>query len=180
MNVGRSGGIRPSWPGPTQTDMGDLSEFTLPIRLFLKAYPWRRIDPVPWTPLRKPLRQSRLALVSSAGLVLPAQPPFDDTVRGGDCSFREIAGDAEVRSLVDTHRSETFDHSGIRADPNLGLPLDRVRELAANGRIGSVNRRHLSFMGSITAPGRLVTQTAPEAVKSLVEDAVDVALLVPV
>ena len=35
-------------------------------------------------------------------------------------------------------------------------------------------------MGSITAPGRLVKQTAPAAAARLVADAVDVALLVSV
>ncbi len=40
--------------------------------------------------------------------------------------------------------------------------------------------RHLSFMGSVTAPGRLVRDTAPRAAELLVEDRVDVALLVPV
>ena len=160
--------------------MGDLSEFSLPIRLFLKAYRWRRIDPVPWVALSKPLAQCRLALVSSAGLVLPGQPPFDHSIRGGDPSFREISSEIEVAKLMDTHRSESFDHSGMRRDPNLAFPLDRVKELAARNRIGPVNRRHLSFMGSITAPGRLVQQTAPEAARWLVADEVDIVLLVPV
>jgi D-proline reductase (dithiol) PrdB len=160
--------------------MGDTSEFSLTIRLFLKTYQWRRIDPVPWTPLRKPLSQCRLALVCSAGFVLPDQPPFDESFRGGDPSFREIPAEADVRKLVDTHRSETFDHSGLQTDPNVAFPLDRVRELAAAGRIGSVNHRHLSCMGSITAPGRLIKETAPLAVRKLVEDGVDVALLTPV
>ncbi len=160
--------------------MGDLNEFSLTVRLFLKAYSWRRIDPVPWTPLRKPLAQCRLALVSSAGFVAPGQPPFDESFRGGDPSFREIASDIDVSTLTEYHRSESFDHSGLLKDPNLAFPIDRVRELAQAGRIGSVNRRHLSFMGSITATGRLTTQTAPEAVKRLVQDQVDVALLLPV
>ena len=160
--------------------MGNLSEFSLPLRLFLKAYPWRRVDPVPWTPLRKPLAQCKLALVSSAGFVMPDQPPFDDSIKGGDASFREIPSDADVKTLRESHRSEAFDHAGIRADPNLAFPIDRVRELAARGRIGAVNRRHLSCMGSITAPGRLVRDTASPAAQRLVEDAVDVALLVPV
>jgi len=55
-----------------------------------------------------------------------------------------------------------------------------VRELGERGRIGSLNRRHFSFMSSITAPGRLIQTTAPQAVRTLVEDAVEVALLVPV
>jgi D-proline reductase (dithiol) PrdB len=160
--------------------MGELSEFSLPIQLFLRAYRWRRIEPVPWTPLQKPLAQSRLALVSSAGLVLPTQPPFDESILGGDVSFREIPSDTAVGNLVDTHRSGSFDHTGLRQDPNLAFPIDRIRELVEQGRIGSVNRRHLSFMGSIPAPGRLVKQTAPEAARWLREDGVDVALLVPV
>ncbi|HEX7408875.1 MAG TPA: glycine/sarcosine/betaine reductase selenoprotein B family protein [Candidatus Binatia bacterium] len=160
--------------------MGSIDEFSLSVRLFLKAYRWRRIDPVPWTPLAQPLSQCRLAVVSSAGFVAPGQPAFDSSVRGGDVSFRDIPSEIDVQTLVDTHRSESFDHTGLREDPNLAFPIDRVRELAERGRIGSVNHRHLSFMGSITAPGRLVRDTAPEVARRLVADGVDVALLVPV
>ena len=160
--------------------MGDLSEFALKYRLFLRAYPWRRIDPVPWTPLEKPLAECRLELVSSAGFVLPGQDVYDESKKGGDPTFRQIPGDVDVSTLIETHRSKIFDHSGLGRDPNVAFPIDRVRELADSGRIGSVNRRHLSFMGSITAPGRFVQQTVPEAAGWLVEDHVDVALLVPV
>jgi D-proline reductase (dithiol) PrdB len=130
--------------------------------------------------LKKPLKDCRAALISSAGLVGPDQEPFDDSIRGGDFSFREIPADTDVSTLTDTHRSDLYDHDAIRQDPNLAFPLDRLRELVSMGRIGSLNRRHLSFMGSITAPGRLVKKTAPPAVRRLVEDGVDVALLVPV
>ena len=160
--------------------MGDTSEFSLTVRLFLKAYQWRKIDPVPWAPLKKPLSQCKLALVSSAGFVLPDQPHFDESVKGGDPSFREIPSGVDVKTLVETHRSESFDHAGLQQDPNIGFPIDRVRELAASRRIGPVNHRHHSCMGSITAPGRLMRDTAPPAVRLLVQDQVDVALLVPV
>ena len=160
--------------------MGEMSEFSLATRMFLKAYHWRRIDPVPWTPLRKPLSDCKLALGSSAGFVRPDQIPFDESVRGGDPSFRFIPEDTDVTTFIDTHRSETFDHTGLQQDPNLAFPLDRVREFVADGRIGCLNRRHLSFMGSITAPGRLIRTTAPEAAAALVEDGVDIALLIPV
>ena len=160
--------------------MATVDELPLSHRIFLKAYPWRRIDPIPWTPLRRPLAESRVALVTSAGFVLPGQEPFDDEIRGGDTSFREIPSDAEVATLTETHRSQSFDHTGIRSDPNLAFPLDRFRELVANGRIGALNHRHLSFMGSITAPGRLLRDSAPEAARRLVADGVEAALLVPV
>jgi len=160
--------------------LGDLREFPLKYKLFLKTYPWRRIDPVPWAPMQKPLNECRLALVSSAGLVVAGQTPFDESIRGGDYSFREIPSDTDVSALIDTHRSELYDHSGLRQDPNLAFPLDRLRKLAETGQIGSLNHRHLSFMGSITAPGRLTKKSAPAAVNRLVEDKVDIALLIPV
>ncbi len=160
--------------------MGNIDEFSFTIRAFLKLYRWRRIDPVPWTPLRKPLAQSRLILASSAGFVLPSQKPFDHEVRGGDPTLREIPGDADVSTLIDTHRSEAYDHTGLRQDQNLGFPLDRLRELVKSGRIGSLAPRHLSFMGSITAPGRFVRDTVPAAVRAVVTDGPDVALVIPV
>jgi D-proline reductase (dithiol) PrdB len=160
--------------------MGNLNEFSMAVRTFLRVYPWRRIDPAPWKELAKPLNECRLALISTAGLVAPGQDPFDETVRGGDVSFREIPSDIEMGELIERHRSESFDHAGLQEDPNLGLPIERGRELAEQGRIGSLNRRHLSFMGSITAPGRLMRQTAPAAARLLADDAVDAALLVPV
>ena len=155
--------------------MGDVSEFSFATRMFLKTYPWRRIDPVPCAPLRKPLAEARLALVTTAGLHLPEQPPFDNDKRGGDTSYRLIPNDADVATLRESHRSETFDHAGVQADPNLAFPLDRLREMKL-----SLAPRHLSFMGSITAPGRLMKESAPEAAQLLVDDGVEAALLVPV
>ena len=160
--------------------MGDLNEFSLKYRLFLKAYQWRRIDPVPWKPLTKPLSDCRVALISSAGFVTSDQVPFDDSIRGGDTSFREIPSTVDVSTLIESHRSDVFDHSGIRQDPNLAFPIERLKELCVAGKIGKINHRHLSLMGSITAPGRLIKRTAPQAVQRLVDDGVDVAVLVPV
>jgi D-proline reductase (dithiol) PrdB len=160
--------------------MGDLSEFSLPVRLFLRTYRWRAIDPVPWAPLRVPLARARLALVSSAGFVLPWQEPFDERARGGDPSFRELPFDAEPSALVDTHRSDSFDHAPMRSDPNLAFPLERVRELAARGRIGAVNHRHWSFMGSLTATGRFAAEYLPRMAAAAAGDGVDAALFVPV
>ena len=160
--------------------MASNRELPLHYRAFLKAYRWRRIDPVPWAPLDRPLATARVALVSSAGLTVAGQEGFDSSVRGGDTSFRTIPGDVAAGMLEDHHRSESFDHTGMRRDANVAFPVDRLRELAAHGRIGSVAPRHLSFMGSVTAPGRLVRDTAPRAAELLVEDRVDVALLVPV
>jgi len=160
--------------------LGDLSEFPFKYRLFLKAYRWRRIDPVPWAPLQRPLKDCRLALISSAAIVTADQDPFDNFLPLGDTGIREIPCDVDVATLRETHRSDAFDHAGIRQDPNLAFPVDRLRELAAAGLIGSLNHRYLSIMGSVTMPDRLIKKTIPQVVSKLAEDQVDIALLIPV
>ncbi len=159
--------------------MAELKELPLWIQVFMKTYPLRRS---PWTrpaPV-KPLNESRVALLTTAGLHMKDQTPFDMTLKAGDCSFRWIAGDIAITELLIAHRSKAFDHSGIESDLNLCFPLDRFRELAAEGVVGSLNDRHLSFMGSLTATGRLLRDTAPEAARLLKQDGVDLVFLTPV
>lgn len=62
----------------------------------------------------------------------------------------------------------------------MALPLDRLREFEAEGRIAEVAPRHYSFMGSISIPARLVTVTAPEIARRMAEEKVDGVLLTPV
>jgi D-proline reductase (dithiol) PrdB len=170
----------PSDPGDPEETSDRPAELPWKVRLFLKGYRWHRLDPVPWSPLQKPLRHARVALVSTAGFTTADQPPFDPTTAGGDPSFRCIPDHYPVQDLQSSHRSHAFDPSGLAADRNLGLPLDRLHELVASGRIGSAAPSHLSFMGSITRPRRLIEETAPHAANRLVEHGVDLALFVPV
>lgn len=160
--------------------MADLDELSIGTRLYLRAYRWRTVAPVPLLQMQKPLARSRVAIVSTAGLVLPHQPPFDETVRGGDWSFRSIPDDTDARSLRLTHRSASFDHRPAELDPNIAFPLDRLHELVADGHVGEANHRHFSFMGSLTATSNLLARSAPEVARALSEDGVDVALLVPI
>jgi D-proline reductase (dithiol) PrdB len=155
-------------------------ELPLTYRLLMRTYRWRRGAPAPPATLRVPLAQARVALVTSAGLVGPDDPPFDLAVRGGDWSWRTIAATLDPATLGVHHRSDAFDRGPLAADLNVVFPIARLRALAATGHIGEVAPRHLSFMGSITAPGRLVRESAPAAAAALVADQVDVALLVPV
>lgn len=167
--------------------MASIKDLPLKYRLFLLAYRYRRLDPIPWTPLSRPLAECRVALVTTAAFYEPDQEPFDETFRGGDPSYRVIAtrtpaGEASpvLTSLVVGHRSAAFDPAGISADPNLALPVEPLLELERRGVVGSLHGEALSFMGSITAPGRLVKHTAPEAARRFAGAGVDVAVLTPV
>jgi D-proline reductase (dithiol) PrdB len=160
--------------------MARLSDLRFRHRVFMETYRYRQVDWRPGTRLEKPLPESQIAVVTTAAFFLPGQEPFDQSARGGDYSLREIPADADLSELGIAHKSDAFDHSGIERDKNLALPLDRLRELATEGRIGGIAPRHFSLMGSISAPGRLVELTAPEIVRKLVEDRTDAVLLTPV
>jgi D-proline reductase (dithiol) PrdB len=160
--------------------MAKVSDLKLAYQVFMRAYPYRRVDWRPGARLRKPLCEARVAVVTTAAFFMPDQPPFDTSIRGGDYSYRIIPVDTDLSTLNIAHRSEAFDARGITSDKNVALPLDRLKSLAKDGIIGSVAPRHFSFMGSIAAPGRLIARTAPEVARMLVEDAADIVLLTPV
>jgi D-proline reductase (dithiol) PrdB len=157
-----------------------LADLPLKYRFLIGAYRWRRISPTPLAVPRRPLAEARVALVTTAGLVPPGAEPFDLDTRGGDPTFRVIPAETSPQALVVHHRSDAFDRTGLATDINVVFPVAVLASLAREGRIGAVAPQHLSFMGSITAPGRLVRDHAPRAAELFVEDRVDVALLVPV
>ena len=160
--------------------MASLTDLSLKYRIFMRTYRYRQADWSPGAVLKKPLARARVAVVTTAGYYLPEQSPFDDSIRGGDYSYRVIPDGSDLSSLRIGNRSDAFDSSGIEADKNLALPLDRLHDLARTRQIGSVAPRHFSFMGSMTAPGRLVSRTGPEVAAMLREDEVDAVLLTPV
>ena len=145
-------------------------------RFFMKFYRGERYKASPHTPLRLPLEECKVALITTAGFFLKGQNPFQK----GDCSYREIPNSVQTQTLINGHKSAAYDERGLETDPNLAFPLDRFRELETDRKIGSLNHRHFSFMGSITKPHRLITQTAPEVAQRLKSDGVDVAFLTPV
>ncbi len=159
--------------------MARLEDIPLTHRLFVEAYPFRTVDWSPGARLVKPLSQCRLALITTAGMHLTSQVPFDTDFRGGDFSFRELPNTVNVSDLKISHRSSDFDQTGARKDANLVFPLDRFRELEAQGQIAELNHRHFSFMGSISAPGRLISESAPKVAQMLRHDGADAVFLVP-
>jgi D-proline reductase (dithiol) PrdB len=163
-------------------EMATYHDLSLHVRLFMKNYPFSRyaIDPIPRARLATPLSESRVALVTTAGLRTPGQSDFDHSDKRGDPSFREIPNAIETRLLVESHRSYSFDHEAVRSDINLAFPLDRFRELESQGVVGELNHRHFSFMGSIVGPRRLIDGTAPQVARMLAEDRVEAVFLTPV
>ena len=162
--------------------MATFADLKLHHRPFIKRYPfWRyEIKDNPTAELKKPLSECRVALITTAAMRLESDKRFSNMLKLGDHSFRQIPNDAEVQSLFVDHDSNTFDHSGIEADKNLAFPLDRFRELESDGKIGRLNHRHISFMGSIISSSKLIGESAPAAARILIEDKVEAVFLAPV
>ena len=128
----------------------------------------------PWV-TGPPLAQRRVALITTAGLHLGDDRPFFR--RTG--SYRVIPGDVTGHDLFMSHSSVNFDRTGFQQDVNVAFPIDRVRELADNGVIGSLATYHYSFMGAAVDPEDL-EPTAREVAGFLRDDGVDAAMLVPI
>ncbi|MGH9102490.1 MAG: glycine/sarcosine/betaine reductase selenoprotein B family protein [Acidimicrobiales bacterium] len=145
------------------------------IRLAMADQPVPSFPEAAWTPLRRPLSESRVAVVTTAGLYAPGQTIF----ARGDQSFRALpAGDPDVRL---GHQSANFDRSGFLADPNVVYPVDRLAELQADGVIGSLGSTNLSFMGALGPTLETIRlDSGPAAAKLLRDDGVEVVLLTPV
>ncbi len=159
--------------------MARLEELSPAHRKWVEKHAWRRIAPLPQVVRPVAPDRGRLALISSAGFVLPGMPPFRKRL-GGDDSFRRLPVELDTAQLINSHRSSAFDHEALDRDPQLGLPLDVLRDLVTQGELGALHETAYSFMGSITNPRRLIRESAPEVARELVRAQVDLALLVPV
>ena len=89
-------------------------------------YQWTENASAPWTAIVKPLKESRVALISSGGVYRKDQVPFDP--EKNDLTFREIPVDTEMKDLRISHNY--YDHRDADKDPNCVFPLERMRELA--------------------------------------------------
>lgn len=123
----------------------------------------------------KPLSESRVAIVTTAALRLADQDKFS----GGDQSYRVVP--ATTDGLIMGQISPNFDRSGFIIDPNVVFPIDRLREMAQEGSIGSLSERHIAFLGAQgESLSTIVMDTGPAAAKALKDAGVDVVLLTPV
>ena len=129
-----------------------------------------------WTPLTKPLAECTVALVSSAGVHLRSQAPFDLLDPLGDPTIREIPGDTDTADLKASHAH--VDTAPANEDINCVLPLDRLREFAEAGRIGRVAPTHYGIMGFCPPVERMRDEVGLQIARRLKEEAVDAVLLV--
>jgi D-proline reductase (dithiol) PrdB len=138
--------------------------------------------PIPWTPLSKPLSECSVTLLSSAGIALKSDRPFDQEGERqnpwwGDPSYRILPKTATQDEVRMYHMH--IDPSFAEQDLNCLFPLERLQEMEDSRRIGRMGTRHYSIMGYILDPQVLLCQTVPALIRDLKEDLADVVVLVP-
>lgn len=136
-------------------------------------------EPPAFTPPGKPLAECRVSLITTTGVHLSDQEPFDTAAALGDSSYRAVPSDADTSRFCISHTHYPLERA--QCDINVVLPVERLRELAEENVIGSVGDHHYCF-GFDLHVKELVDPaigTAHELARALKDDGVDVVLLTP-
>lgn len=140
----------------------------------LPPLPVAELGPPPLKPLSKHLADSRIIIVTSAGVRKKSDAPFAPV---NDLTFRLLDAAIPSSDLAPSHPTPV--RRPAEQDVNVVYPIDRLRELAGAHVIGGVTDHHLSFLGTIKRLTDLVTELAPAIVRAARQGKADAALLVP-
>ena len=136
-------------------------------------------DTSPWTPVTKPLGEMTFAIVTTCGLHLKDQTPFDMVDSDGDPTMRELPLGTPASEYTITH--DYYNHADADRDLNIVFPVDRMKEALKDGVIGGLTATNYGLMGHIT--GRhvktLIDETAPEIARRIKAEGADAVLLTP-
>lgn len=143
----------------------------------LKGYPFVENSRAPFTPARRAITMTNLAVIVSAGAYLDGTDPFDTNAPRGNFELREIPADIDLKDLRFAARG--YEPAFVQQDANVQVPLDRLREFAINRIIGQVAPAFWSFSGFIPDAATFVEQTIPQLLERLTRYDVQAALLIP-
>lgn len=144
------------------------------------TYPWYTTEGDPFARLAKPASETRFGLITTGGYSIEGeQDPMRPipNLGGDEPQVREIPIDVDQGKLVIHHPG--YDHRFAKEDVNVNLPLDRLREMADAGEIGSVAPTTQVLMGLVVDVAPLLETTIPQLLERLRSEGAEAALLVP-
>ncbi len=153
--------------------MARLEDIPEPTRTAVRDIACSVFDTAPFVS-GPPLSERRVAIVSSAALIHRGDQPF----AFGSGDFRPVPGTWNAADILMSHVSINFDRAGFQRDINVVFPIDRLRELAADGTIGSVADTHYTVMGS-TDPAAMAG-SADGIAAAMHAEGVNAVILAPV
>jgi hypothetical protein len=140
-----------------------------------------------WARFEKRLAESRIALLTSAGIYLKRTQPSFDLEREqthpdwGDPTWRAIPASTQAPDIGVAHLH--INDADLLADPEIALPKRLLDRLASEGErvIGGAVAEHVSVMGYQERTLRdWQSKTAPEVVAHLRGQGADGLILAPV
>ncbi len=144
---------------------------------FLRDYSWIVNKDAPWKHLSKTLNESKVALITTAGLYnFKVTKHYNLADENGDSSFREIKKETTSAEIRVSHKDIEL-KSGAGLDPNCIFPLDRLLELEKEKKISSASEVHFSVMGEIKDPKSFLDNTVPKVIKQLQKFLVDAVII---
>src|ERR1700677_3868501 len=153
--------------------MARLEDIPEPTRTAVVNLPCPSFDTTPFV-AGTPLSERRVAIVSSAALIHRGDKPFPF----GSGEYRAVPSDWSNNDILVSHVSINFDRAGFQRDLNVVYPIDRLRELAAEGVIGGVAETHFPVKGSTEPAG--MSSIENQIAGQLRRERIDSILLSPV
>jgi hypothetical protein len=142
-------------------------------------YRYAHFDEVPFAPLRQPLAECRVALLTTAAPYRPelgaqgAGAPYNAAAKFGAVYSLDSTLDHDLRvSHVSIQRDQISDDSGT------WFPLPALRRAAQRGRIASISAR-VHGVPTNRSQRHTLQVDAPEVLARCREDGADAAVLVP-
>jgi len=137
---------------------------------------------IPWTPLRKSIKETTFTLVTTAGISMKSDRPFNmerekTEPTWGDPSYREIPRTATEKDIEVSHLHIKTDY--IKQDINVMLPLTRFQEFEKKGLIGKLAPTCYSYYGFQLDPTALLNETMPKVADRMRAENVEAVLLTP-
>ena len=138
--------------------------------------------PIPFQFLSKPLSESTVAMVTSAGISLKSDPPFNmerekKEPTWGDRSYRVIPRGTTEKDINVNHLH--INTSYIRQDINVILPLDRMEEFEKEHIIGRLAPSSYSFYGFQWQNTAFLKESILPMAEKMKGEGVDAVLLTP-
>ena len=139
-------------------------------------------DPIPFAPLGKPLDECKITVITTGGVHLDDDRPFDlererREPSWGDPSFRVLPADVDSDRIAVSHFH--YNPDDVLADLDVLVPVPLLRRLVDEGDVGAVTARHYSFMGFQLQPEALLKDHLPRVIENLREDEADAVILTP-
>jgi len=145
-----------------------------------KPYEWAHFEDAPFARLAKPLSECRVGLIGTSEIAVRYDPETEENpvVEEGFRGVYAFSASTPTDRLYS--RTSSFDrHATHLDDVNAYYPVDRLREAAADGRIGGIPDRLYGCYNNYSQR-KAMTEEAPKALDLCREDGLDALILVPV